>query len=296
MKSLSASEMKKYTWRVELFLAKFEQSLAFELMNGSSVVIEQVSDVEFSSKSRYYDIEGNQYKLTDFAKTVEFGGKASDGTVREDAALTSLNQQLEDIKLRINSHTVPFYVHGNVMEVRHAESTPGTPKSDFHLIDEMWGECYWISHKHGSTPRHFQQWGGISATADKFTNKHEELHSFVNAINKLHGGAMPQATTYYRPIEDEQLKFISVYGKDFYSSGEGRNNVSLVVQGDIKIKQVDGFYEFRAVHMHENRDDVVGNYEPTFYAVYKSDRNDMGIKNCRITINPLDSRGKRTLI
>jgi len=306
MKSLSPAEICKYTWRRELILKKIKEQSPFELMNGANVLIHHftrrfrildATQDEFR-QFRLYDHEGNEYKLSDLAKTSEFGGKGN-GLKRENDALNALNRHLHNTdRCEFSTGLVPVYVCGQVHHISHAESTPGTPKADFHLINGNGEECIWISHKHGSKPIHFQQWGGVSGLSDTFMAYNEHINRFARDIEKLYPRGLVAGTTLFREFQDTRLKVVSVYGKN-YGQEYGRDNVQLVLQGDVKLVwnfSKKAFVIQGSAHTYENGDEILGEYEPTLYAVYKTDRSDKGVKNCRITINPLGSRNKRTRI
>lgn len=300
MKLLSPAEICKYEWRRELFAQKIAEKSQFTLKNMECVVIESYThDIMTATQNelrnaRFLDNNFQWHKLSDFVKTSEFGGLGEGSSVRrENDALISLNNQLAAI-----DEEVHLMVGHKFHIVTHAISTPGTPKSDFELVDKHGRSVAWISHKHGTKPTHFQQWGGISENADPFIANHPEVNDFVESIKKKYKNGLVPGTTLYRPLKSGNLKCHSVYGRD---SGypTGKNNVDLVLQGNVKL--VYNYHECwhtiqGSTHTHLNGDIIEGNYEPCLYAVYKTDRSDKGIKNARITINPLASRNKRTLI
>lgn len=307
MKSLSPAEIKKYQYRRDLLVQKLNDRSPFALLDGTDIVFQSNNFEHVNGELRdlrLYDADNNEFRLTQLAKTSEFGGKSDNGTKRENAALVSLNKQIDAAKWESGYHNVlPIMIGNELFYVDRAESTPGTPKSDIHLIDYTEGECAWISHKHGSSPTHFQQWGGVSPVSDRYTHTHYEVEAFVEKIKSLYPNGLEPKTTLFRPLEAMMIQNIAVYGKDHYSAGPGRNNVSMVLQGDINLvkhQSVDPEESFWTIegssHTHRNGEMMVDGYEPALYAVYKSDRSDMGIKNCRITINPMGSRNKRTLV
>lgn len=304
MKSLSPVEIVKYNYRRELFAQKINEQTDFELVDGSLVRVQgythdilTATQVELRA-ARFLDHNFQWHKLSDFAKTSEFGGKGN-GLKREDDALKSLNKQIEDLKAEWQVSFIPIRVGSKVHKIQFAMSTPGTVKSDFELVNESNESVIWISHKHGTKPTHFQQWGGVSDQAGLAIANHSEVLDFAASIKKKFPNGLPAKTTLWRPICSGNLKCRSVYGPDAFNLDLGRDNVSLVLQGDVKLVWnwvTEDFSIQGTTHTHVNGEEIGGDYEPALYAVYKTDRSDKGIVNARITINPTSSRNKRTLI
>jgi hypothetical protein len=302
MQKLTARELLKYDWRVELFLRKYKDNEPFEMANGSKVtfifnkknevILKERNQTELN-KLRFFDSKGNEYRLGDVGKSREFGGKGSGfGTVKEDRELQSLINQIETIKSQIASATVPIKIGNKIHQVYTAASTPGTPKSDFHLLDLDGKEIVWISHKDGRTQKDFQQWGGISQRAEPKIFAHPEVKTFLSDLKKLWENGIPRATSVYRKIKDEKLKMMSVYGNEYKSPGTnlGRQNVSIMLQGPVKLKKTTNHWVFKSNHVHLNGESMAGPYEPVLTAIYKGDRSDGGIKGARIVIMPIEGR------
>jgi hypothetical protein len=226
----------------------------------------------------------------DFLKSQEFGGRGiGGGTLKEDIELNSLQKQIKKI---INDTGKPYVLvkHGTKnFKITDAESTPGTPKSDFHLLDEKGQEVIWISHKDGSTEKHFQQWGGISQRSEPTIHNHKETQSFIKDLKKSFPKGLPRATTLYRKIKSKNLKMWSVYGND-YGKKEGQQNTSILLQGPVKLKKVGRTYQLSATGVHLNGESIKGGFEPVFAAIYKPDRSDAGVKGTRIVIMPIGGR------
>lgn len=299
MAQLSASEIKKYPVRSEIFIRKLNDKSPFEVKGGQKVVLIKPTGVEKILRSgsnsdlnalRLSDNKGNIRKLSDFVKTSEFGGKgAGSGTAKEDAALTSLRTQIEQAKIKEGRVEIPVKIGSKTYMVSDAVSTPGTPKSDFHLVDKDNQEVAWISHKDGSRAKDFQQWGGISQSKEPKLYNHIETTAFISEIRNVYPNGLPNATTIYRRIKDTRLKMMSVYGNE-YGSRFSRQNTTLMLQGNVKLSKKGQNYEITATHTHLNGEDMKGDYEPVFMAIYKGDRSDFGIKGTRVVIAPFGSR------
>lgn len=303
MASLSSSELLKpgREYRALVLVKKIENKEPITLNNGTKVVIkksQQIIDIlkdknhtsQQLNKLIFLDTNNNQIKLTDIQKTAEFGGKGERSTVeKEDMALKELNDQINLIKLKNKIGYVKIQIKNKVYDVDFAQSTPGTPKSDFHLIDLNGKECIWISHKDGKSARDFQQWGGISQKKElKIFNSHE-TQKFISDLKSQYPNGLPNATSLYRKITDDRIKMMSIYGNE-YGNSYGRQNVSIVMQGPIKLVQKQNAYVMTANHVHYNGEKIDGDFEPVFLAVYKGDRSDAGILGTRITISPIGGR------
>ena len=299
MAQLSASEIKKYDWRPEVFIKKMKEKSKFEVSGGKKVELKYSEDAEKKlrrgistelNQLKFEAVDGTQYKLSDFVKTSEFGGKGEgSGTIKEDRALASLRDQINSAKKVMAAATIKVKIKDRTYDVFDVVSTPGTPKSDFHLIDINGKEIAWISHKDGKTAKDFQQWGGMSERNEPKIHSHLEVKSFIEYLKKIYPSGLPNATTLAREIKDRKLKMMSVYGNEF-GGAYSRQNVTLMLQGDIKLTRQGSYYTITAYHTHFNGEEMKGDYEPVFMAIYKGDRSDFGVRGTRIVISPRSSR------
>lgn len=296
---MTPREFLKYDWRIDVFLRKYKEKEPFDLADGSKVTFifdptiakaVETRDRKALDAVRMTDSDGNEYRLSDIGKSADFGGKgAGAGTAKEDIELKMLRDQLNQIRSELGQGTVPVRIDGKVYDVAGVESTPGTPKSDFHLVDANDNEIIWISHKDGRTAKDFQQWGGISKTKEPSIFSHREVQKFVEDLKKQYPDGLPRATSLYRPIKDSNLKMMSVYGNN-YGQKLGRQNVTIMLQGPVKLKKSGNVYEFQSNHVHVNGEKMTGDYEPVLTAIYKGDRSDAGVKGTRIVIMPKGGR------
>ena len=298
MSNLGGSTLYKYEWRKNKFLEKYKNSEVFELEGGKKVtfsisksIIAEVTANKSTGNLRLLTTTGDEVKFNQLAKTTEFGGKgAESGTVKEDQQLNSLVKQINEAKANESSATLKIKVGSKIFDVYQANSTNGTPKSDFHLEDIKNHEIVWISHKDGSTAKHFQQWGGISEKKEPLIFNHRETQQFITDLKKQFPNGLPPATTLYRHISDKRLKMLAVYGNRF-GSAEGQQNVSILLQGEVKLIKTGKYYTVSATHVHYNGDSVdQGGYEPVLMAIFKGDRSDAGVKGTRIVISPILGR------
>ena len=296
MASLTAKELFKYDWRTKIFLRKYEGNEVFELSGGIKVklvpnkaIINAVKKGDSSTLNAIglLDTKGNQYAFGKLEKTAEFGGKgAGFGTTKEDIELTSLQEQILKLKNKLKSATVPIRVGNKTYNIAGAASTPGTPKSDFHLVDNDGKECVWISHKDGRSAKDIQQWGGMTEAAIKNL---PEIKKFAKDVFDKFDGVIPRATTVARKIKDSGLKNLSVYGVD-YGKSLGQQNVSILIQGPVKLILFGKSYKFASNNIHLNGDSITGEFEPVLMAMYKGDRNNFNVRGARFAIQGIGSR------
>jgi hypothetical protein len=232
--------------------------------------------------------DGKGYPLTKLFKSSEFGGAGTGArTAKEDAQLSNLKKEIQEVMDKTKMPYVPIKVQNKVHKVIGAESTPGTPKSDFHLIDIEGKECVWISHKDGKTEKDFQQWGGMTESQ---IEKHPEVGKFIEDVRKMFPDGIPPATTAARYIKDLKLKNMAVFGVD-YGKSESRQNCSVLLQGIVSLKKSGNNYLLNATaHVEYNGETPDGNYEPIMVVIHKCDRANFNIKCARFSIYPKNGR------
>ena len=107
-------------------------------------------------------------------------------------------------------------------------------------------------------------------------------------MKKEFPNGLPNTITLYRKIKDKTLQKKSIYGNQ-YGKPLGRQNVSIVLQGPIKLSGG----KLTANHVLYNGQNIPGGYEPVLMAMYKGpDRNDAGVKKTRLSIYPIEGRKK----
>src|ERR1700747_3411216 len=267
MAQLSPAELRKYDWRAEVFIKKIKANEPFEIKGGTKVTLTMPENGEKVLRSgtnselselRFGDTKGGVHKLSDFVKNKDFGGKGEGaGTAKEDAALASLKEQIADAKKKDGTATLKIKIGSKTYDVFDAVTTPGTPKSDFHLIDIDGKEVAWLSHKDGRTEKDFQQWGGMSQRSEPKIFMHKEVQKFIKDISEIYPKGLPNATTISRKIKDLKLKNMSVYGNE-YGGSFSRQNVPLMLQGSIELKKSGKSYQITAYHTHLNGEDMKG--------------------------------------
>ena len=229
----------------------------------------------------------------DFFKTPDLGGKGiGSGTAAEDAALTNFRSEMNKVMQSTGLPYVNIQVNGRVVKAVNVVSTPGTPKSDFHLMDAEGNELAWISHKDGRSSKDFQQWGGITELV-KAVGQHRELTSFIDAVRNDSPNGLDGSKSYARVLKDRKLKMLAVYGKD-YGGKPSRQNVDVLLQGPIKLRKKGQNYVMTSNHTMENGTMPTGGYTPQLF-VRKGDRDNFRIKNARFMVAPKDLRRRSTV-
>ena len=234
-----------------------------------------------------------QVRLTQLYKDSIFSGRTQNTTAAEDAEVSSIRRMLENIKNKTGSDFVTLKIGKNFYQVVNVESTPGTPKSDFHFRDVAGRMVGFVSHKDGATATAIQQWGGITVRGEPILAAHPETQAFVATCQAKFGNQMPRATTVARRIKDNRLKMQAVYGNGF-GGPSSIQNVDVLLQGTVNISKVDASrYKLTAsAQTHSNGDPIGGSYEPVFMCIYKGDRANYGINDARMVIS---GRGGRSI-
>jgi len=305
--SLSTTQLKKRD-NLDTFAEKIRDSIPFIDSNGREVVLgyrdksknkelyDQIINQGIDALKQFASgrsiliptVSGSMVNLNQLEKTAEFGGSQRKGTEKEDAQLRRLNEIVARIASEENIPYVPIKVGSDVHNVIRFETTPGTPKSDFHAIDDKGQECIWISHKDGSSAKDFSQYGGMSRRVEPKIAAHPEVAAFVNDVKKWleENGhdSMPPRTTLAREIKDKQLKGMSIYGNE-YGSNYGRQNCQILLQGKVGLKKSGKAYEMIASgHVQVNpKMPKEESYAPTLMVMHKT-RQDYGIDKARFSI------------
>jgi hypothetical protein len=189
--------------------------------------------------------------------------------------------------------------HRTVKGVVGVRKTPGTPKSDFHCVDKSNKALIFISHKKGSKPTDFQQWGGVT---EKEIADHNLVREFATHAKAEFGDVMPSGASLAAELpsdnESYKLKMFSIYGVKSLTKQWGVDCVDVLIQGDPGLLQVSkGVFKLTATgHIHYHGDIPGGGFEPTLALIYKGDRTNLGIKGARASIYPKAGRSFKKII
>tara|TARA_R110000772_G_scaffold130100_13_gene238374 strand:- start:115 stop:1095 length:981 start_codon:yes stop_codon:yes gene_type:complete len=284
--------------RVNVFLDKVKSGDKF-LTNKGEIIIDKkhLSDLETKMRNPGFSmllqskLKGNSVAVhypKDFYKTPEFGGKGIGfGTAAEDRHLILFRKKLEDQMIKDKTGVLKLKVGGRIVEIVGIESTPGVPKSDFHLVDFKGNPVAWLSHKDGTKASQFQQYGGVTKDWSLLKNI-ADMNKFLNDVKKIRPIKLERGDSIFRLVKDNKISKIAIWGPDF-GKARGINNVDEFHQGEMKLKLIaNDVYEI--VSIHKNINGQVpgkagsGNYTPIFVARFTSDRGGLGIQNARIGI------------
>lgn len=228
----------------------------------------------------------------DFFKTPEFGGKGiGTGTAAEDYHLSEFQKEMQSVMLKDKVSAIDLLI-GNrkIKNIVGIDSTPGTPKADFHLIDLDGNEVAWISHKAGKTAKDFQQYGGVTHPV---IQQSKEVQQFIDDVRKIRPNGLSKGETFWREVNDKKVIHQSVWGVN-YGGKRGRENVDEFHQGLMKLKKIGSFYKIISTHFANNGEEPKGEYDAYYVARYQGDRGQFGIVNVRLGIFPKGQKPKST--
>jgi hypothetical protein len=317
--TLQKDNVNKDKERVEALINNLQHNLPFILADDGKQIkitpdVKWFKDLKSNKKlttTYILDSKGRKIPLGIIQKTKEFGGLMKSTTSKEQAQLGSLISQISKLtKKDPISIKVGPKIYRNCIK---ANNTPGTPKSDFEIINTNGESVIFISHKDGNSPTGFKQWSGIT----DYINEYPEIQNFVTDVktrlNDLQSfndadEFLMVSGTYKRDIGDENLKAKACFGKDFGSNKFGINNVNCILQGSVKLKPQGTYYVLTADKMWLNGQipgtvrnnpetgketpDEPG-YDPVL-VVYKGGgamRFDQQVRNARFSIYPSSGRG-----
>ena len=273
--------MKRGGYRLKIFTDKVKDREYFATKKGAVMITSpSFNELKTAMSKKGYSTtmngktdKGRSVNLKyphDFFKTPEFGGKGSgSGTAAEDRELKGLRDEIEKAMKKDGISVLPMMVGNKKVMAVGVQSTFGTPKSDFHLVDAAGNEVAWISHKDGATSKDFQQYGGLTNSIFK---NNKAVKSFMDTLLNKYPNGMERGKSAYRTVTDKKLINQSVWGVDF-GRARGRNNVDEFHQGPMKIKKRGKLYYIQSKHQDTNGKLPKGEgYDAIFYARFTSDR------------------------
>lgn len=210
----------------------------------------------------------------DFLKTPEFGGKgAGSGTAAEDRHLTIFRKELQAILDKEKALFIELQIGGRVVKCSDIISTPKglsrrDPKADFIILDYDGNHVGFISHKDGTLPTHFQQYGGLSDDAFNIP----EVKKFIQDLAKFYPSGLVSGVSVKRKVTSQDVIMKSIYGVE-YGGKPGIQNVDEFHQGTMSLIKTGKVYTITSSHKGLNGDKISAKgYEPIYYARYTSDR------------------------
>lgn len=217
---------------------------------------------------------------------------------KEELALTQLSQRIESMLKETNS-PLQIVLNDRIESIVGVRKTNGTPKSDFHLINEDNEQVVHISHKAGSKPCHFQQWSGL---AEPKIKEHEYTVLFTEIAKDVFKDKISprESLLGQLPIDAkaEELKLMSVYGTDCLSQKYSSNSVDVVLQGTPTLERLgDNHFKLSATgHVLNFPELPVGGFDPQPTLLYKGDRSNFEITGARASMYPVNGRTFKTVV
>ena len=339
--ALGFAQLAKNTSRFQKFIQKIIQGEKFELIDGEKARIKKdplllqnlqavLDSGDLSSQNvrnifgtrniRFEMEDGRTLPFRAFKKTSEFGGKGGDFYIKKElSARGELDDLIKAAIQRANTDSIIIKLvdkqgdliaqYDDVVGVAGSEKLRGVdPKSDFQLIRKDNKPPVYISHKDGSSPKHFGQWSGVTMKAGAAIHNSPEIQKFVEDLRANYltpEGTYPPRTSYAREIQSSELRRMAIFGPDYSPTGDGSvNNVDIVAQGvfrldteDVEItpddKEPQVAYILRATHLLARigfDGDFGEGYSPTIMTRFATRRNNFGIRGLRLTIYPKAGR------
>jgi hypothetical protein len=301
MANLSLKELEKrnnfqtFVYRIGIGQGFYVKNTDILIKLNKSILsnIDSLEDLNRYKKGKSIQLptEDNNYiPLNMLYKDSDFSTRTQYSTAKQDEQIEKLSYLINQIKESSVLGYVPVKITDEIYKVTTVKSLNNKSKADFCLTTIDGIDIGFVSHKHGNSPRDFQQWSGTSKRFQAEIFDHEETQSFIKELTKMFDDILPPASTVARKIQDIRLKHVAVFGND-YGNDYGQDNVEAVMQGNLDLKPFEGYYVLTGSHYTiKNGQDPLYGYEPVFMAVHKKDRRDHWIKNCRLTINPIGSR------
>lgn len=291
---------KRGGYRIDVFHDKVKNGETFLTTKGAMIIDKSQAEelklvVNTKTRGAKMKVNGTVDKRNvtveypgDFFKTPEFGGKgAGSGTAAEDRALTDFRKELESVMAKEKVGALPMIVGGRRVLVAGIESTPGVPKSDFHLIDDKGEQVAWLSHKDGTKASQFQQYGGLTKDWKKLYANNNDVLSFVRAAREKRPDGLQRGDSFFRYVKDPKVAQYTVWGPDF-GGKRGINNVDEFHQGTMTLQKKGQFYEIRSVHKAINGEvpkaASSGDYTAIYVARFTTDRGFPGLPNARVGV------------
>lgn len=304
MSNLSLHELKKRPYRIGLLADYIWGKMPLQTIDGRFLLVNTVKigdgDTFYCTEAEHYykfiDSLGkcksresiiltavytdNQETTTitssKLAKTKEFGGEEKGLRLKKE------NMYLDILQNDIKTIGQPFSIICNDIEYKNivrVEKVTNSAKADYALIDINNTPIFWISHKDIDG---FQQWSGLSAF-----KTHPEVQNFINDIKINFNNIITPKTNRGRIIQDKNLKLQGVFGVD-YGKLYGINNVHMVAVGKVKFSEIENhkYYIYADKSWYNTQETDFGDHDPVLLCTYRTDRNDFGIKNCRMSMYP----------
>lgn len=255
-----------------------------------------------NTKVKFF-VKGKAISIDDTFKTPEFGGRgAGSGEAAEDAYLTSFRNNLLQTIESEGAPYITIIIKGRQEKVTDIIKTPPyrgdrNPKSDFSLIGlDGSTQVGFISHKAGSGPKDFQQYGGISK--DKQLASNSKVQDFAQAVKDARPDGLVSGDKLTRKVKDPKVKQLTLYGPEA-GKKPSPYNVDEFHQGQMSLKGARGVYKIISTHKVIRPKVPKGGYEPTYVARYNKRTQSVGdikIDNARLGVFAKDQYTNTTKV
>jgi len=336
---MGASVLFKYTGvrdRVPKFIEKYEHDRPFMLTDGTQVVLayqqshvrvltsrnaREANQLVFMAKMQPGETKIRSFRLSDFAKTPEFGGKfgvtgdgatdmASASLQYEVAVVNTINTFIAKHQGKVNVHLEGVGTFNDVVGVIGAKQVDAgiksragmkaDPKADIIVYrnaqDYLQPDNIFISHKKAGGPEAFQQYGGITDVAGMNIYNHPEVQEFLRQLIPFIGEE-GLVHPMMKSIKDPMLKNLSIFGPDYRPGKKhfGLQNVQLIGQGLPEFSPTPGKKDtytltFDHISMNGDLSHFTQGYEPVFGATFREGRGfkykGVAYTGCRVGIYP----------
>jgi len=320
----------------QVFIDKLVKGEPFTLSNdqqvklvkdNNAISVLKTRDTKLIGKLLFKDAKAKNktYKISQFKKTAEFGGKPPPGGEAERKAYNAVNAQIEGIMRKTGMKYVPVVIPGindrkpyritsALWTEEYLRSSPEKatlPKADLELVDDTGKSVIFISYKDNygrrkkkngtmtvgrADPKGFQQFGGMSERGSPEIYSFDIVQEFIKYCQLFYEGKQfPQGHNIACDITgegSELLKKKSIYGLGYGPKASyGRDNCQLVLQGRIEFQTLGKYYTVKASHTMINSpnstDGMEGGYSPILFVRANPGRGDsFGIKGVRFTVYP----------
>lgn len=209
------------------------------------------------------------------------------GTFAEAKAVNKFNDRIIEESLKIGKGItidIAGRKYTDIVGCRFEKTESPLPKSDFHFYDDNGRALIFCSYKDGKRAKDFQQYGGVSQASGMYPKFKKEIDTFAEMVRIDSDGELKSGYSAISDGASKELKMHSIFGKD-YGKPFGKNNVQVVLQGDVDIVSFGSSFKIDATHMMVTGQEPKGDYDAEISTV-KKDRNEFGVRNSRFGVSP----------
>lgn len=174
--------------------------------------------------------------------------------VESEQVLTTQNQLKKMVK---EYGVVKLKVGDHYYDVDDFSQVSGRPKADMIFTLNKQPVIY-VSHKKGSKPGDFQQYGGFAAdlgiknrvdakkypAIDKFLTEVEEVLKGLGVskdkLGRYDFNQLQKGSNFAKLIDDANVAYVCMFGKDYQTKKVGLDNCSVLIDGDIVFSPIKG--------------------------------------------------------